>query len=116
MSRDRRKMDRNRGFARAGLVPSLYGYVADVSRRGFRAVFSEDPRILAGQIAVPVLSFSEIGIEPFALPSEVRWVKEADGAWKVGFSVQLPMPDGPAQRDFGRIYDYYRGFPDPEES
>lgn len=108
MTRDRRRTDRNKGFARVGLVPSLYGYVADVSRRGFRAVFSEDPGLPKGKLAVPVLSFSEIGVEPFALPSEVRWTREVDHAWEIGFSVQIPMPDGPAQRDFKRIYDYYR--------
>jgi len=110
MNRNRRKIDRNRGFARAGLVPSLYGYVADVSPHGFRAVFSENPRVLMGQIAVPVLSFSEIRIEPFALPSEIRWIKETEGAWELGFSVQIPLPDGPAERDFERIYEYYRGY------
>ncbi len=107
MSRERRDADRNRGFARAGLVPSLYGYVADVSLRGFRAVFPENPRLSEGQSAVPVLSFSEIGVEPFPLPSEVRWSQEKDGAWEIGFSVHAPMPEGPAERDFFRIYEYY---------
>lgn len=110
MSKNRRTADRNRGFARAGLVPSLYGYVADVSRRGFRAVFSENPCMKKGRTAVPVLSFSEICVEPFALPSEVRWVRESDGAWEIGFSVCSPLPDGPAERDFLRIYNYYRGY------
>jgi hypothetical protein len=108
MNKDRRRMDRNRGFARAGLVPSLYGYVADVSRRGFRAVFSDDPGLARGSQAIPVLSFAEIGVEPFALPSEVRWMKEVKGAWEIGFSVLMPMPEGPAERDFRRIYEYYR--------
>ncbi len=108
MSRERRGLDRNRGFARAGLVPSLYGYVADVSVRGFRAVFPGDPRLAGGDSAVPVLSFAEIEVEPFPLPSEVRWVRERDGAWEVGFAVRLPMPEGPAERDFFRIHEYYR--------
>lgn len=108
MSRERRGTDRNRGFARAGLVPSLYGYVADVSIRGFRAVFPGHPRLSAGDSAVPVLSFTEIDVEPFPLPSEVRWVREKDGAWEIGFSLRLPMPAGPAERDFHRIYEYYR--------
>ncbi len=109
MRTDRRKTERRRGFARAGLVPSLYGYVADVSRRGFRAVFSEDPRLLPGQTAVPVLSFSEIAVEPFSIPSEVRWIKITRGAWEIGFLARMPMPEGPADRDFHRIYEYYRG-------
>jgi len=62
MSRERRGTDRNRGFARAGLVPSLYGYVADVSTRGFRAVFPGQPRLSAGDSSVPVLSFTEIDV------------------------------------------------------
>ena len=110
MKADRRRLERSRGFARAGLVPSLYGYVADVSRHGFRAVFSENPRVLVGQFAVPVLSFSEIGVEPFALPSEIRWIKESDGAWELGVSVRVPLPEGPAGRDFERIYAYYRDY------
>lgn len=108
MSRERRGTDRNRGFARAGLVPSTYGYVADVSARGFRAVFRENPRLAQGESVVPVLSFSEIDVEPFPLPSEVRWIRETEGAWEVGFSVRLPMPEGPAERDFFRIHEYYR--------
>ncbi|NLJ47083.1 MAG: PilZ domain-containing protein [Treponema sp.] len=108
MNRDRRDADRNRGFARAGLVPSLYGYGADVSARGFRAVFRENPRLAEGDPVVPVLSFSEIDVEPFPLPSEVRWIRQKEGAWEIGFSVRMPMPEGPAERDFFRIYEYYR--------
>ena len=107
MSEERRDTDRNKGFARAGIVPSLYGYVADVSPRGFRAVFSENPCLAEGQALDPVLSFSEIGVEPFSLPVDVRWTREKDGAWEVGFSVHLPMPEGPVERDFLRIHEYY---------
>lgn len=108
MSLERREMNRNRGFARAGLVPSLYGYVADVSIRGFRAVFRENPGLAKGDSVIPVLSFSEIDVEPFPVPSEVRWIRESEGAWEVGFSVRVPMPAGPAERDFFRIHEYYR--------
>ena len=110
MTNDRRGMDRSRGFARAGLVPSCFGYVADVSRRGFRAVFSEDPKLRKGMLVVPVLSFAEIGIEPFALPSDVRWIEREQGAWKIGFQVRSPLPEGPAERDFRSIYEYYLGY------